>query len=92
MQAENSVNRELLEQPIVNHHPGATLRLLGWLENEINRTVEIQTVFVLRQVARSTKENRGMPIMTTGMHPPLMFGAVGEFVFLKQGQGIHVGT
>src|SRR3546814_13491502 len=62
---EDAVDGEQLEQPILHHDPAAGDVLLGGLEDEAYRTVEVPR---LGEVARRAEQHGGVPIMAAGMH------------------------
>ena len=92
VQSENGVHRELLEQPLFNHPQGAASGLLGGLEDEMNRAVEIQPRPVFAEVAGGTEQHRGMPVVAAGVHPAGVDGTVSKIIFFHDRQRIHVGA
>ena len=89
VQAEHRLDREALEQAILDHHRRPTFRFLGRLENEGDDAVEIR---MPGQVARRAEQHRGVAVMAAGVHLSLMSRVVRKLVHLDQRQGIHVGA
>ena len=92
VQAKHGVYRKRIEQAVGYHHRRATLRLLGGLEDEVYAAVEVELVHLLGHVARSAKQHRRVPVMTTGVHQAGTGRSVGEIVLLQQRQRIHIGA
>ncbi len=89
VQAEHGVDREALEQPVLDHHRRAAFGLLGRLEDEGHAAVEIR---VGGQPARGAEQHRRVAVVAAGVHLPGVPRMVGELVHLDQRQGIHVGA
>ena len=90
MQAEDRVAGKPLEKPFVDHLSGAGLaHLLGRLEDEVHRAVEIARA---RKVPGGCKQHRGVPVMTARVHTAIMGGSVRKGIELIQRQGIHIGA
>ena len=80
---------ETREQPVLDHRLGAAQALLGGLEDEIHRAVEIAG---LREVARRAQQHRGMAVMAAGVHAARRLAAMGEIIGLVHRQAVHVGA
>jgi hypothetical protein len=87
--AEHRVAREALEQAVLDHGVGAAETLLGGLEDEGDRAVELPR---LGEVARGAEQHRGVPVVAAGVHAPVVARAMVEAVGLEDGQRIHVGA
>ncbi len=80
---------EAVEQALGDHPARAAQALLGGLEDEDDRAVEIAA---LREIARGAQQHRGVPVMAAGMHSPRMRGRVGHARRLLDGKRVHVGA
>jgi hypothetical protein len=85
VQAKHRIHRKPLEQAIGDHHRSTPLGLLGGLEDEVHVAVEIQLIPVLSHVARSAEQDRGVPVVPTGMHAPLVVERCGKSFFSCKG-------
>mgnify|MGYP002621741539 CR=1 FL=1 len=83
------LDREFLEQPVLDHDAAAAFILLRRLEDEIDRAVEILR---LGEVLGGAQQHGGVAVMAAGMHLALMLRLVAEIVLLVHVQRIHVGT
>ncbi|MFB0490379.1 hypothetical protein ABIE45_002965 [Methylobacterium sp. OAE515] len=89
VQPVDLVAGEALEQPVLQHGPGAAAAFLGRLEHEHRGAVEVAG---LGEVAGRADQHRGVPIMAAGVHLAGIGRAVGEVGLLLDGQGVHVGA
>ena len=63
--AIDGVDREPLEQPLLDHRPAAAEPLLRGLEDEMHVAAEIA---VLGEIARRAEQHRGMAVVAAGVH------------------------
>ncbi len=89
VQAIDRLDRELLEEPVFDHHPGAALALLGRLEDEGDAAGEVAG---LGQIARRAQQHRRVPVVAAGVHLAVVDRAVVELVQLLHGQRVHIGA
>ncbi len=89
MHAEDGLHGEALEQALFDHHAGATAILLGWLEDQVDGSVEVA---VSCQFLGCGQQHGGVPIVPTGVHPAGVPARMRKLVELLQGQGVHVGS
>ncbi|MNS20533.1 hypothetical protein D3C72_522720 [compost metagenome] len=87
--AEQRITWESLQQAVGQHRLGTALALLGRLEDQCQRAVELPG---RRQVARGAKQHGGMPVMAAGVHAALVLAAVRGAGSLVDGQRVHVGA
>ena len=87
--AVDALDRELLEQPLLDHHPAAALVLLGRLEDEIDRAVEVPG---LGQVLGGAQQHHGVAVMAAGVHLAGDRRLVVEAVGLVHVERVHVGA
>ncbi len=92
VQAIDGFHRELIEQPVLDHHVGAGFRLLSRLEDEADGSVKVQRVLVLGEVTRGAEQQRRVSVMAAGVHFPRMPRAIREAVLLIDRQRVHVGA
>ncbi len=89
MHAEDGLHGEQLEQSLFDHHAGTTAILLGWLEDQVDGSVEVA---VSRQLLGCGQQHGGMPIVPTGVHLAGVLARMRKLVELLQRQGVHVGS
>ena len=92
VQAVDRVHRILCEQAVFEHHPGAALRFLGGLENEVDGAVESVGVAVFGEVARGAEQHRAVAVVAAGVHFPRLRRAVREIVLFRERQRVEVGA
>ena len=89
MHAVDALDRELLEQPLFHHDPAAALVLLGRLEDEVDRAVE---VLGLGQVLGRAQQHHRVAVMAAGVHLAGDRRLVIELVGLVDVERVHVGA
>ena len=89
VRAEDRLHRESLEQAVLDHFARAAAAFLGWLEDEVDRAVEVA---VARQVLRGGEQHGRVAVVTAGVHPAGVLARVGEAVVLGHRQRIDVGA
>src|SRR5207248_1639576 len=62
---------------------------LSRLEDEIDSAIEVSG---LREIVRRAQQNGRVPVVSAGVHPPIMARAMRELVFFVERQRIHVGA
>ncbi len=87
MHAEYRVDREVLEQPVVEHHLGTACRLLGRLKNEMNRAAELA---VLSEMPCRAEQHRRVSVVAAGVHHAFRLRAMRELIRFVQRQRVHV--
>ena len=87
VRAEHHVAGEAVEQPFLHHHLAAAAVLLGRLEDEMHRAVEVAG---FGQVAGGAQQHGGVAVMAAGMHHAGVLRAVFELVGLGHRQRVHV--
>ncbi len=87
--AVDGFHREAREQALLDHHPGAAVGLLGGLEDEHHRALEIA---MRGKVFRRSQQHRGMPVVAAGVHAAFMPRTMREQVLLVHRQRVHVGA
>ena len=88
MQRVDFVAREALEQSVSEHRTRAAQALLGGLENEHDRAVEIARP---GQIARGAQQHSGMAVMAAPVKAPRVLRPIGKVRLLVHRQRIHVG-
>src|SRR5690349_8538082 len=78
MQPDNAI--DLLHCPCLNHWPGTTNLLLRWLEDKFNVPSQFRTP--LAQNISYGQQNRGVPIVSAGMHFAIDLRAIVDIVHL----------
>ena len=86
---ENPIARERLEQAFFHHDPAAALVLLGRLEYEVDRALEVAR---LGEIAGRAQQHGRMPVVAARVHHVGVDGTVRERVDLGDGERIHVGA
>ena len=66
---------ESLEQAILDHAQGTALVLLRWLEDQVDRAIEVAA---FGEVPGEAKKHGGMPVMTAGMHLAGILRGIGQ--------------
>ena len=87
--AVDALDRELLEQPLLDHDAAAALVLLGGLEDEVDGAVE---VLGLGQVLGRAQQHHRMAVMAAGVHLAGDRRLVVEAVGLVHIECVHVGA
>ncbi len=87
--AVDRLDRKFVEQALLDHDAAAALVLLGRLEDEMHRAVEIAR---LGQIASRAEQHGRMAVMAAGMHPASILRAMLEAVLLVDVERIHIGT
>ena len=87
--AVDAVDRELVEQPLLDHDPAAALVLLGRLEDEIDGAVEIPG---LGEILGGAQQHHRVAVVAAGMHLAGDRRLVVEAVGLVHVERIHVGA
>jgi hypothetical protein len=86
VQAVQAVDREPLEQRVVEHRLRAAAGLLGRLEDHPDRAVEGA---VLRESSGGAQRHRHVPVVAAGVHRPGMCGRVPDAAVLGDRQGVQ---
>ena len=89
VEAVDLVAGKALEQPVGDHRAGAAQALLGRLEDEQGRAVEVAG---LGEVARRAEQHGGVAVMAAGVHLARHRRAIGQVGLLLDRQGVHVGA
>jgi hypothetical protein len=89
VKGQSGVHLRILQNPVIDHFPGATASLLGWLKYELNGSFGDAS---LGEDTGGLQEHGNMCIVTTGVHPSAIIGAPGKVVLLSDGQAVHVGS
>ena len=87
--AVDALDRELVEQPLLDHDPAAALVLLGRLEDEVDGAVE---VLGLGQILGRAQQHHRVAVMAAGMHLAGDRRLVIEAVGLVHVERVHVGA
>ena len=87
--AVDALDRELLEQPLLDHDAAAALVLLGGLEDEIDGAVE---VLGLGEILGGAQQHHRVAVMAAGMHLAGDRRFVIEVVGLVHVERVHVGA
>ena len=87
--AVDALDRELLEQPLLDHDPAAALVLLGGLEDEVDGAVEVPG---LGQVLGGAQQHHRVAVMAAGVHLAGDRRLVVELVGLVHVERVHVGA
>lgn len=90
VQAEDGVHRETIKESVADHHVGPAIGLLGRLENEMDASLDIERVTILRHEPRGAEQHRRVAVVATGVHSPRPCRAMGKGVLFRQWQGVHV--
>ena len=85
----NFVDREFLEQTIVQHGVRALARLFGGLEQEDGRTVKVAAF--TQQLCRA-EYGSGVTVMATAVHFALALALVRRIALLFQVDSVHIRT
>src|SRR5438105_3227623 len=80
---------EFLEQPLLDHGPGAAKAFLGRLKDEMYGTFEIPG---LREVARRAEQHGGMAVMAAAVEAAGNGRAPSQVGILFHRQRVHVGA
>jgi hypothetical protein len=87
--AEDSLNRELIEQTFLDHATPARNVLFGGLKNKLDGPVEFAA---LGEGASRAEQHRHVSVMTTSVHLPSLQRPMGNVVQFLERERIHVGT
>ena len=87
--AVHALDRKLLEQPLLHHHAPAALVLLGRLEDEVDRAVEILR---LGEILGGAQQHHRVAVMAAGVHLARDRRLVIEVIGLVHVERIHVGA
>jgi hypothetical protein len=85
----NTVSHGAREQLVRKHRLRAAQPLLGRLEDEIDRAVEVAR---LGEIARRTEQHGGVAVVTAGMHHAGLGRFVWQLVRFHDRQCVHVGA
>src|SRR5918998_3266634 len=88
MHAVDGLEREFIEQAILNHPAATTSPFLGRLENQMDAASEIAR---FRKIARRPQQHSRVPVMSAAMHFALVFRAVAEGISFLHIESIHIG-
>ncbi len=86
--AEDGIDRELIEEALLDHDAAAALVLLGGLEDDMHGAGEAAR---LGEIARGPQQHGGVAVMAAGVHAARVLGAVREAVLLHDVERVHVG-
>ena len=90
VQSVSTFDVEPFEQAVVHHRFGAGEALFGGLKTEDDGSGNL--VFARHYRTRGTKQDRDVPVVTAGMHPPGVRRAIRDVVLLGKRQRVHVGA
>ena len=86
---KHRVAGELLEQAVLDHRLAAAAALLGRLEDEVHRTLEVAA---LAQHLGGAQQHGRVAVVAAGMHAAGVLRAMLEVVGLVHRQAVHVGA
>ncbi len=89
MHAVDRLDREFLEQPLLDHDAAAALVLLGGLEDEVHGAVEIAR---LGEILGRAEQHRGVAVVAAGVHAAGVLRAMAKTVLLVDVQRVEVGA
>ena len=87
--AVNLVDRETVEEPVIDHRLCPCAPLLSRLEDQDHGAVEIPR---LGQIFGGPQQHGGVPVMAAGMHLARHFRGIGQPRRFLDGQRIHIGA
>ena len=88
VQTENLPHRKALQQPVVQHHPGPAIALLGVLEDQM----DLPRKRLPLQDQRCAKQDRHVAVVAAGMHDAGGLRLPGQAGALGDRQSVHVGA
>ena len=89
VQRVNLLDGESLHQPVVEHRLGAAAALFGRLEDDDRRAGEVARGC---EIARRAEQDRGVAVVSAGMHAARRGRAIGQVGRLGDRQRVHVGA
>src|SRR6516164_6896165 len=87
--AVDRINRELVEQAVLDHAPAAALVLFGGLEDEVHGAAER---FCTRKLRGSAKQHRRVAVMAAPVHLAGDRRLVRMVSKLEDVERVHIGT